>query len=75
MTHLRIYDARQRKRAWRFLSKPLILLLFMARPAGFEPTTPWFVVSHFDRVHCVWNQGLRAHTLRHRRGFENALSP
>lgn len=25
--------------------KPLNLLRFLARPAGFEPTTPWFVAG------------------------------
>lgn len=41
----RVNSKKQRKRAQRFLSKPLNLLRILARPAGFEPTTPWFVAS------------------------------
>ena len=28
------------------ISKPFNLLLYLARPAGFEPTTPWFVAKY-----------------------------
>jgi hypothetical protein len=40
------FGAPARKRAWRFLSKPLISFHFLVRLAGFEPTTPWFVAKY-----------------------------
>ena len=46
MGQRRIYGAAPKKKALTISRKCLILLSNLVRPAGFEPTTPWFVAKY-----------------------------